>query len=642
MLGREVISGQIEQAFESKINAETALRAAGLDVSLLRSAGPVNDEIPPSSITGLTATPIYNGVQLAWDAPPPEDYVRSAVVEVTPDGGSSHEEVFADDDSATVFGLDDDLQHFRVKLIDQWGLESAWSGIVSVVPISTAVTDIDLAYKQAQGTLQGLIEAINIAGPTATQGIQGVALAATYANNMLPLIESDMEMWNNSAAWPPASAVNAAGFPIISSDEPTGHTLTMGRHEGSWKIKHDRATPSTNYAWYVTQWREERRVTAGLYYIAQATVTGPSGATVSIALENADDAAGTNMSTANENQVTLGGGTQKISVGMVATSKPYVRIRLGLHTDSTTVWWYKFMLEKARSISNEPSPWNAGILATGSIAAHTLTAITANVANAVIADAAIGDAKIGSVKADKIITGELVSNIIISNGKIQGAGATIDQQGIYLSNQETNPDGPSGTGANGYPSGSTVGDWLTSNPASSGLPRPHSGIGFFDDTNDPRRGILIRSRGVTDGNKDGFISIVATGGGTDPAANTAAVLNLRAGKTGSPGTVVIGHRLVVTGDMSFPNRSIKSDDIDGLDVAKLNGGGAGHDIDPTLVPEIQRLRGRLSYGALANTPDLSSYVRDAELANKLQGLNFTTSNDVERIVRRMVKASALG
>ncbi len=642
MLGREVVSGQIQQAFESKVNAENALRAAGLDVMLLRSAGPVNDDIPPSSITGLTATAIYNGVQLAWDSPPPEDYVRQAVVEITPDGGSPREEVFADDDSATVFGLDDDLHSFRVKLIDQWGLENAWSGIVSVVPISAAVTDIDLAFKQAQGTLQGLIEAINLAGPTAEQGIQGVALAATYANNMLPLIESDMEMWNNSAAWPPASAVNAQGFPIISSDEPIGHTLSMARHEGNWKIKHDRATPSTNYAWYVTQWREERRVTAGEYYIAQATVTGPSGATVSIALENADDAAGLNMTTANEAQVTLGGGTQKIYVGMVAGSKPYVRLRLGLHTDSTTVWWHKFMLERARALTNEPSPWNAGILAVGSVAAHTLTAITANVAQAVIADAAIQDAKIGSVKADKIITGELVSNIIISNGKIQGAGATIDQQGIYLSNQETNPDGPSGTGANGYPSGSTVGDWLTSNPASSGLPRPHSGIGFFDDTNDPRRGILIRSRGVTDGNKDGFISIGATSGGTDLSANTAAYINIRAARPGLTGAVSIGHKLVVNGEMSLPNRSIKSDDIDGLDVAKLNGGGAGHNVGPDLLPEISQIRGRLSYGELANTPDLGAYVKDAELNQKIRNLNFTTSNDVERIVRRMVKASALG
>jgi hypothetical protein len=124
------------------------------------------------------------------------------------------------------------------------------------------------------------------------------------------------------------------------------------------------------------------------------------------------------------------------------------------------------------------------------------------------------------------------------------------------------------------------------------------------------------------------------------STNGSAFISIRASNTGT-GTVVIGHKLDVNGEINLPNNSVSSDEITALDVAKLNGGGAGHNVDPALLPEINRLRGRLSYGDIANTPDLSGYVRDAELSNKLRNLNFTTSGDVRQIVRSMVKSSAL-
>jgi hypothetical protein len=638
MLGQEVISGQINNAFKSRINAQTVMDTLGVDLALLVEAAPINDDVPPNGVTNLVATAIYNGVKLTWDAPPPEDAVRLSRVEITPDGEATDTQEFTTTHEATVFGLDSVSHDIRVMLVDEWGLESAWSEIVTVTPISTAETDLDLAYKQAQGTLQGLIEAVNLAGPSAPQGIIGNALAATQANNMLPVIESDMEMWTNTAQWPPPDAVLANNTPIISSDEPIGHTLSLERKDGHYQIKHERATPSTNYAWYVTQWREERRVQSGKNYIAQATVTGPAGAVVSIAIENADDASGTNMTTANEAQVTLGGGTQKIYVAMLAGSKPYVRIRLGLHTDSTTVWWYKFMLEEARSGATEPSPWNSGIIATGSISARALTAFSANVVNAVFQTASIQDGVIANLKADKIIAGELQANVIVANGKIQAGGAVLDAAGMYLVSQNTNPEGNGG--ANGFPSEGAQTDWLSSPPLAGALPRPHSGIAFFDDSNDPKRGILIRSRGVSGTTKDGYISIGATPSGTDLSTNASAHIAVRAAANGT-GTVAISHRLDVNGEINLPNNSISSDEINALDVRKLSGGGVGANVDPALLPEIQRLRGRLSYGEIANTPDLSNFVKDSELANKLQNLNFTTAGDVRRIVRDMVKASAL-
>jgi hypothetical protein len=639
MNGQEVISGVIDQAFNKRVNAENVMEVLGVDLSLLIEAAPVNDDVPPNGVSNLTATPIYNGIKLVWDAPPPEDAVSLSRVEITPEDVPTYTQEFTTIHEATIFGLEAVPHNIRVMLVDEWGLESAWSEVLVVTPISTAETDLDLAYKQAQGTLQGLIEAVNLAGPSAPQGIIGNALAATLANNMLPVIESDMEMWTSTAQWPPPEAVLADNTPVISSDEPTGHTLTLERKDGHYQIKHERATPSTNYAYYVTQWREERRVAAGETYVAQATVTGPSGAVVSIALENADSIAGANMTVANETQVTLGGGTQKISVPMLAGSKPYVRIRLGLHTDSTTVWWYKFMLEQARTGATEPSPWNAGVIATGSISARSLTAMSANVVNAVFQTAAIQDGVIANLKADKIIAGELQANVVVVNGSIKAGGAVLDDVGMYLISQNTNPEG--NAGANGFPSEASQTDWISSPPLSGALPRPHSGIAFFDDSNDPKRGILIRSRGVAGAAKDGFISIGATGGSTDLSLNGSAFVSVRA-QSGGTGTVVIGHRLDVNGEINLPNQSVSSDEIAALDVNKLNGGGAGHNIDVALIPEINRLRGRLSYGDIANTPDLGGYVRDAELSQKLRNLNFTTSNDVERIVRRMVKASALG
>lgn len=652
MIAKDVISGVVQNSFNSKKNAENIMHVLGLDTRLLRGAAPVDDEVPPNGVTGLSAAPIYAGVRLDWDLPPAEDVVRWAKVEITPPNEESYTQDTTDVDRTTIFGLSKANPYsFRVMLVDEWGRESGWSTVVQATPITTAESDIDLAYKQAQGTLQGLIEAINLAGPTAEDGIRGTSLAATQANNMLPLIESDLEMWNNTSLWPPSDAKLADGTRLISSDEPPGHILSLTRHLGRWKLKHERQTPSTNFAVPVTQWREERRATGGQLYIAQATVTAPPGTTVSIALQSASNPAGDNMAVAGEKTVTLGGGTAKIFVSAMGDEvKPYLRIRLGLHTDNTTVYWHKFMLEEARPGATEPSPWNAGILATGSVAAHTLTALTANIADAVIEDAAIKHAKIGSVKADSIITGELKANLITTMGSLQAAGAVMDSRGIYLRSQETNPDG--NDGANGFPTAPNVGDWITSNPDSGGVPRPHSGIGFFDDVNDPRRGILIRSRGVTSSNKDGFISIGATSGGASLTPESSAYVNIRAAKPGQKGSVSIGHLLVVDGTINLPPNAVNSDEIAGLDVAKLNGGAdsqgrpLGHSINPTILPEIQRLRGTLSYSALSNKPDLSVFITNSELAKK----NFatvgqlgakTSFQEVRNIVTAMVKPGSL-
>lgn len=640
MNGKDVLSGVVEESFSKRENAERSMEVLGIDAQQLRSQAPQNDEVPPVGVTNLTATPIYAGIRLNWDLPPAEDIVRYAVVEITPDGEASYEYTETGGvDTATIFNLEAVDTTFRVKLVDEWGLESPWSGPIIAKPITTADADIDLAYKQAQGTLQGLIEAVNIAGASAAEGIRGVSLAATQANNMLPLIESDLEMWNNNVVWPPPAAKLADGTILIDSDEPVGHALDMTRHEGSWKIRHVRETPSTNYVVPVTPWREERRVASGQAYIAQATVSGPAGAVVSIAIENAEDATGTNLTTANEEQFTLGGGTVKIYASMLANpSKPYVRIRLGLHTDNTTVYWYKFMLEHARANATEPSPWNAGILAVGSVAAHTLTAISANIAQAVFEEAAIQSAMINSLKADKIEAGEIHTNILIAEGAITGAGATLDNRGLFLKSQETNPDG--NQGANGFPGPGSIGDWLTSNPESGADPKPHSGIGFFDDHNDPRRGILIRARGVAGntgaGKREGHIALGVTSGGTNLGDNTSASIVLRSA-TGGNGTIALDGHVRIRGGLELNNGTINSDEISALDVKKLTAGGEGNKVDKDLLPNIGNLNGQLAYGQLSDKPDLSKFVTGDELANK----GYKDADGVRAIVRDMVKTEAL-
>ena len=651
MYGKSVISGMIDEAFASKAHADKLLLMAGLDAQLLRGGAPIDDEVPPNGVTNLTATPIYAGVRLEWDEPPAEDVVRRAKIEITPEGGSTTTQVFLERLGATIFNLEALEYSFRVKLIDEWDLESAWSTVVTATPVTTADSDIDLAYKQANGTLQGLIDAINLSAPTAEEGVRANALASTLADNLLPLGESDIEIWTG-AEWPPSTArfkdtinnlgVVVPGARIIDSVEPTGHTLDVTNFNRHKRIRHIRTTSSDNFVYYASVWNDVRRARSGQNHFAQATVNGSSGTTVSIAVQAATDANGTDPIILNENTVSLGGGDQKIHVQFTGSAThPYYRIRLGLHDDNATVYWYKFMVEEARTTATEPSPWNAGVIAAGSIGAHSLSAISANIASAVFDDAAIQSAAIKELKADKIIAGNLNANVIIANGRIEAEGAVIDNRGLYLKSQEVNPEGPDGTGANGFPTLVSVGDWITSNPSAGRAPLPYAGIGFFYDTFDKRRGILVTARGENDTNVDGYIRIIATSGGTNITAQTAAWVTIRAARPGGTGVVSIGQHLNVSGTIALANNAINSDEIAALDVRKLTGGGVGANVDPALLPEISRLRGRLSYGELANTPDLSNFVKDSELANKLQNLNFTTSGDVRRIVRDMVKASAL-
>lgn len=641
MLAKEVVSGVINEAFNSRVNALNAMRVLGIDTSLLVESAPVDDEIPPNGVTGLVVTSIYNGLALSWDEPPPEDAVRKSVIEITPDGESPFTQEVTTIAEATVFGLEAIPHTVRVQLIDEWDRTSAWSGTEVATPISTAEADIDLAYKQAQGTLQGLIDAINIAGPTAEQGIQAVALAATLANNMLPLAESDMEMWAPDTAWVPAAAVQVtdtvAGTTaaFIGKTQPTGHTLSMERKNGNWQIKHVRTTSSNNYVYYQNKWIEQRRVQNGERYIAQATVTGTAGTVVSIAVENADNDVGLNLTTANEAQFTLGGGTQRISVAFDASTKPYVRLRLGLHNDNATVWWHKFMLEHAKPGGTEASPWNAGVVAAGAVAAHSLTAITANIANGVFAEAAIQSAHINTLKADKIVSGSLVSNVVVSTGMVKAGGAVMDKDGLYLVSQNINPEGDGGS--KGFPTGNTTGDWITSNPASGGTPKPYAGIAFFDDTNDPKRGVLIRTRGVTGGgNRDGFISLLATSGGTDIAADSSAYINIRAANPGSQGIVSIGHKLIVAGDIDFPANSITNTMIKDVSANTING-----KISKDNLPNLNGIDGKLDWGKVDH-PDFGDFAKKSQLdgfitSRDLNNKDYVTQNQVEGIVRSMVK-----
>jgi hypothetical protein len=91
---------------------------------------------------------------------------------------------------------------------------------------------------------------------------------------------------------------------------------------------------------------------------------------------------------------------------------------------------------------------------------------------------------------------------------------------------------------------------------------------------------------------------------------------------------------VVNGSINLPANSITSTEIADVNASKISGPGV---IAPAQLPEISQIRGRLGYGEIANTPDLSKFVTDAQLANK----NYTTESQVRSIVRSMVKPNAL-
>lgn len=115
---------------------------------------PIDDDEPPAPPENVTviAVPVHE-LDVSWDAPVAGDHVVSSVLEVTPLGSSAFE-VAGERLSGYVNDLEAGIEHtIRVKFVDRWGHESAWSAPELGTPLLTAAEYIDFAEAEIAGAL---------------------------------------------------------------------------------------------------------------------------------------------------------------------------------------------------------------------------------------------------------------------------------------------------------------------------------------------------------------------------------------------------------------------------------------------------------------------------------------------------------
>lgn len=179
---------------------------------------PVDDGIPPAAPTGLTVTPVpYKELDATWAAPPDTDQVVSSVMEITPTGGSA-KTYTGFETYAYATGLAGGVVHsVRVKFVDRWGHESAYSAAVNATPMLTAAEQIDLDALQILGRLQGLLPNANLATLTdATKLGSGVVTAAAMAVQDAVAIN----LWVQNAA------IQSAKISTLVADKITTGTMS--------------------------------------------------------------------------------------------------------------------------------------------------------------------------------------------------------------------------------------------------------------------------------------------------------------------------------------------------------------------------------------------------------------------------------
>lgn len=199
---------------------------------------PVNDNIPPAAPAGLVVTPMpYRELDATWDTPPGGDYVVASVMEVTPSGGSATEYPGRSLDAFATSLAGGVVHSVRVKLVDNWGLESAWSAPVTATPMLTVSEQIDLDALAILGRLQGLLPNANLTTITdATKLGSGVVLAQAMAVQDAVAIN----LWVQNAAIQSAKiaslavdklitgTITAASITLAGSGQLVGGQTTFG------------------------------------------------------------------------------------------------------------------------------------------------------------------------------------------------------------------------------------------------------------------------------------------------------------------------------------------------------------------------------------------------------------------------------
>lgn len=178
----------------------------------------INDGIPPAAPQNLVVTPVpFRELDATWDTPPDVGQVVGSVMEITPFGGSAHE-VQGTALFAFETGLAGGVSHsIRVKLVDRWGLESAWSAAVSATPMLTAAEQIDIDALAILGRINGLLPNANLATiQDATKLGTGIVTAAAMA-------AGDAAFMN---AWIQNAAISSAKIANLVADKITTGTLS--------------------------------------------------------------------------------------------------------------------------------------------------------------------------------------------------------------------------------------------------------------------------------------------------------------------------------------------------------------------------------------------------------------------------------
>jgi hypothetical protein len=139
-----------------------------------------------------------------------------------------------------------------------------------------------------------------------------------------------------------------------------------------------------------------------------------------------------------------------------------------------------------------------------------------------LGDNVVESRAVANLAASKITTGTLSASTSITAG-----GTVISDTGIRLQDS-ANIEGS-------FPDDNTA-DWITP-LTTGGSPNPFAGLGFFQDTPNDTRGVLIRASGVNAGSRKARVIISADNGNQDITSSTAARIRLES--SNSTGAVVI-------------------------------------------------------------------------------------------------------
>lgn len=527
-----------------------------------------DDGIAPTAPTNVTTTVFFHDVFVEWDKPPTTDYVKTTrVVVKRTDNSVVVKTLNTKETNVMVSGLLPGVNYtFDVRHEDMF---TRLSTIVSrtATPEKTVAELITASTQVAAGHVSNLLN---------DPGLAAITDPGKLANEVVTRNAMAMANNPNILAWDQAEFANYTANPAVNG---TNSTTSLVNFSGRKWLSHVVADTTTqNHVFpFGTVIKDHTEKEPGWYiwsvecFNAHTTVA----ANVQIRVQFFDDA-GVQLGTATGDIVSIPPRERRqVFARFQRTStQTQQRINVWNHSLNRTVYWNRFMLQKAVSDKAEPAPYVPPGFSTGSIAAELISAWTiaagraiiadatvndlkvengaindlkfdratgnriqiqtadildasittakidnAQITNAKIANLAVTDAKINNLSASKIEAGNINAALnITAGGTISAGGASLGQQGVTLNTLSDGLGNPSSAAA----------DWISPKPGPH-APTPFAGIGFFsspDGVTPLRRGVSIRADGVAGTVREGNISMFVTNGDQDYNALTSAHLGI--------------------------------------------------------------------------------------------------------------------